>query len=52
MDLRNIDPQFTKEQVPASIEQNSDEYLSASVREADDVFAGFSYAPPTAELSA
>ncbi|KAK6640980.1 Serine/threonine-protein kinase Sgk3 [Polyplax serrata] len=52
MDLRNIDPQFTKEQVPASIEQNTDDYLSASVREADDVFAGFSYAPPTAELSA
>ncbi|XP_067006331.2 serine/threonine-protein kinase Sgk1 [Anabrus simplex] len=47
MDLRNIDPEFTREPVPASVGQShSNCVLSASVREADDAFAGFSYAPP------
>ncbi|KAL0276314.1 UNVERIFIED_CONTAM: hypothetical protein PYX00_003907 [Menopon gallinae] len=52
MDLKHIDPDFTKEQIPASIEQITERILSASVREADEMFAGFSYAPQTAELSA
>jgi hypothetical protein len=47
MDLKNIDPEFTKEPVPSSVglsQQNST--LSASVKEADSAFEGFSYAPP------
>lgn len=52
MDLKHIDPDFTKEQIPASIEQITERILSASVREADEMFAGFSYAPEMAELSA
>ncbi|KAK7865446.1 hypothetical protein R5R35_002324 [Gryllus longicercus] len=47
MDLRNIDPEFTKEPVPASVGHSQPAcVLSASVREADEIFAGFSYAPP------
>ena len=46
MDLRNIDPEFTKEPVPASVGQSFG--ISASVKDSDNVFQGFSYAPPTA----
>nr|CAD7403893.1 unnamed protein product [Timema poppensis] len=49
LDLRHIDPEFTREPVSASVgcsQSHSTCVLSASVREADDAFAGFSYAPP------
>jgi hypothetical protein len=47
MDLQHIDPQFTTEPVTSSLGySHSTCALSASVQEADDAFAGFSYAPP------
>ncbi|PSN57440.1 hypothetical protein C0J52_07332 [Blattella germanica] len=47
MDLRHIDPEFTRERVTSSVGRSQSTcVLSASVREADDAFAGFSYAPP------
>lgn len=47
MDLQHIDPEFTREPVTSSVGcSHSTSVLSASVREADDAFAGFSYAPP------
>lgn len=47
MDLQHIDPEFTREPVTASVGcSHSTCALSASVREADDAFVGFSYAPP------
>ncbi|XP_063238014.1 serine/threonine-protein kinase Sgk2-like isoform X2 [Bacillus rossius redtenbacheri] len=49
LDLQHIDPAFTLEPVPSSVgrsQTHSTCLLSASVREADDAFAGFSYAPP------
>lgn len=47
MDLQHIDPQFTREPVTSSLGCSHSTYaLSASVQEADDAFAGFSYAPP------
>ncbi|GAB6029101.1 hypothetical protein CHUAL_004884 [Chamberlinius hualienensis] len=43
MDLKNIDPEFTKEPVPASVGQ-SFQSISASVHDAEtSVFDGFSY---------
>jgi len=51
MDLRNIDPEFTKEPVPSSVGRSqNDTTLSASVKEADSAFEGFSYAPPLEEF--
>jgi len=47
MDLKNIDPEFIREPVPASLARSYS--LSASVQDADVSFVGFSYAPP-AEL--
>ena len=47
MDLQHIDPQFTREPVTSSLGCSHSTFaLSASVKEADDAFAGFSYAPP------
>ncbi|KAJ9594148.1 hypothetical protein L9F63_014404, partial [Diploptera punctata] len=47
MDLRHIDPEFTREVVASSVGQSQSTcMLSASVCEADDAFAGFSYARP------
>jgi hypothetical protein len=47
MDLKNIDTEFTKEPVPSSVGRSqNDVVLSASVKEADAAFEGFSYAPP------
>ncbi|GBO29665.1 Serine/threonine-protein kinase Sgk1, partial [Araneus ventricosus] len=45
MDLKNIDPEFIREPVPASLSRSQS--LSASVQDADVSFVGFSYAPPT-----
>jgi len=45
MDLKNIDPEFIREPVPASLARSQS--LSASVQDADVSFVGFSYAPPT-----
>ncbi|XP_049834560.1 serine/threonine-protein kinase Sgk3-like isoform X2 [Schistocerca gregaria] len=54
LDLHNIDPEFTCEAVPASVATSASHRkgsaLSASVRIPDDIFAGFSYAPPTDEM--
>lgn len=44
MDLKNIDPEFIREPVPASLARSYS--LSASVQDADVSFVGFSYAPP------
>jgi len=44
-DVRHVDPEFTKEPVTKSI-QDDGNIVSVSVQEADDVFHGFSYAPP------
>ncbi|XP_042906252.1 serine/threonine-protein kinase Sgk2 isoform X3 [Parasteatoda tepidariorum] len=44
MDLKNIDPEFIREPVPASLARSQS--LSASVQDADVSFVGFSYAPP------
>lgn len=47
LDLRNIDPEFTREPVPASVGKSAHGGLiSASVCDADNAFMGFSYAPP------
>ncbi|XP_035214680.1 serine/threonine-protein kinase Sgk2-like isoform X2 [Stegodyphus dumicola] len=43
MDLKNIDPEFIREPVPASLARSHS--LSASVQDADVAFPGFSYAP-------
>lgn len=47
-DLRYIDPEFTREAVSSSVarSQSTTSMLTASVHEADDIFAGFSYAAP------
>lgn len=47
-DLRHIDPEFTREAVSSSVARShsTTSILTASVREADDIFAGFSYAAP------
>uniref|UniRef100_T1IL53 Non-specific serine/threonine protein kinase n=1 Tax=Strigamia maritima TaxID=126957 RepID=T1IL53_STRMM len=42
MDLKNIDPEFTREPVPASIRVQRNT-VSASVMDADNAFEGFSY---------
>lgn len=44
MDLKNIDPEFIREPVPASLARSYS--LSASVQDTDVSFVGFSYAPP------
>lgn len=44
MDLKNIDPEFVREPVPASVGRS--QAMSASVQDADTAFQGFSYAPP------
>ncbi|KAL1483314.1 hypothetical protein MTO96_033274 [Rhipicephalus appendiculatus] len=44
MDMKNIDPDFVKEPIPASVGKS--QTLSASVQDADTAFIGFSYAPP------
>ncbi|XP_029838602.2 serine/threonine-protein kinase Sgk1 isoform X1 [Ixodes scapularis] len=44
MDLKNIDPEFVREPVPASVGRS--QTMSASVQDADTAFQGFSYAPP------
>jgi len=50
MDLKNIDPEFTKEPIPASIGQAS-QSIMASVQDADtSIFDGFSYMEPTYHL--
>lgn len=51
MDLRHFDPDFIKEPVPASVGKSvgSLRGISASVQDPDQVFAGFSYAPPMDE---
>uniref|UniRef100_A0A1B6DUY2 Non-specific serine/threonine protein kinase n=2 Tax=Clastoptera arizonana TaxID=38151 RepID=A0A1B6DUY2_9HEMI len=47
MDLQHIDPNFIKESVGSvGTSQSGNGTLSASVRETDEVFAGFSYAAP------
>uniref|UniRef100_T1JKP5 Non-specific serine/threonine protein kinase n=1 Tax=Strigamia maritima TaxID=126957 RepID=T1JKP5_STRMM len=49
MDLKNIDPEFTREPVPASIRVQRNT-VSASVMDADNAFEGFSYRPPMDEF--
>ncbi|XP_013772600.1 serine/threonine-protein kinase Sgk2-like [Limulus polyphemus] len=44
LDLKNIDPEFIKEPVPASVGKSQG--MSASVQDVDTAFQGFSYAPP------
>ncbi|EFX74573.1 hypothetical protein DAPPUDRAFT_108775 [Daphnia pulex] len=49
-DLRNIDPEFTREPVPASLLQARSVRAASSLgcnRDGDNVFAGFSYVPTT-----
>lgn len=48
-DLRNIDPEFTREPVPASLLQARSLRAASSLgcRDGDNVFAGFSYVPTT-----
>ncbi|XP_067138596.1 serine/threonine-protein kinase Sgk2-like [Centruroides vittatus] len=43
-DVKNIDPEFTREPVPQSVGKSQG--MSASVQDADNAFVGFSYAPP------
>jgi len=48
LDLKHFDPEFVREPVPASVGKSgpiSSRLVSASVVEADGVFAGFSYVP-------
>jgi hypothetical protein len=48
--LRNIDPEFTREPVPASLLQARSVRAASSLgcnRDGDNVFAGFSYVPTT-----
>ncbi|ESP05450.1 hypothetical protein LOTGIDRAFT_181288 [Lottia gigantea] len=48
LDLKHFDPEFVREPVPASIgKYGSCKMVSASVVEADGVFEGFSYVPPS-----
>ncbi|XP_013080258.1 serine/threonine-protein kinase Sgk2-like isoform X2 [Biomphalaria glabrata] len=50
LDLKHFDPEFVREPVPASVGRSggqSSKLVSASVMEADGVFEGFSYAPPS-----
>ncbi|ELU03722.1 hypothetical protein CAPTEDRAFT_172316 [Capitella teleta] len=52
MDLRNFDPEFVREPVPASVGKSATgggKLISASVIEADNAFQGFSYVPPADE---
>lgn len=51
MDLRNFDPEFVREPVPASVGKSAtmNNNISASVIEADHAFEGFSYVPPADE---
>ena len=46
-DLRNIDPEFTREAVPASVLHSRSTRAASSVgcRDGENVFAGFSYVP-------
>jgi len=46
-DLRNIDPEFTREPVPASVLHSRSTRATSSVgcRDGENVFAGFSYVP-------
>lgn len=47
MDLQHIDPAFIRESVGSvGLSQTGNGTLTASVRDADEVFAGFSYAAP------
>lgn len=52
LDLKNIDPEFTKEPVPSSVgkSQIDANSLSSSAKEANAAFEGFSYAPPLVEI--
>ncbi|KAG1692017.1 Serine/threonine-protein kinase Sgk3 [Nymphon striatum] len=49
LDLKNIDPEFTKEPVPASLGKSHVPF-SASVQDTDNAFVGFSYAPPLEDI--
>ncbi|XP_029447275.1 serine/threonine-protein kinase Sgk3 isoform X3 [Rhinatrema bivittatum] len=50
-DIRNFDAEFTEEMVPYSVCISPDySIVNASVLEADDAFAGFSYAPSSEDL--
>jgi serum/glucocorticoid-regulated kinase 3 len=44
LDLRNIDPEFTRESIPASVCKSQGMSVSSSLP--DNAFQGFSYAPP------
>ncbi|XP_068604275.1 serine/threonine-protein kinase Sgk3 [Brachionichthys hirsutus] len=49
-DVTNFDPEFTDESVPNSICWSQEHpIVNAGVMEADDVFMGFSYAPPSSD---
>ncbi|XP_064604246.1 serine/threonine-protein kinase Sgk3-like isoform X2 [Liolophura sinensis] len=51
LDLKHFDPEFVREPVPASLGKSADQKLvSASVREADGAFLGFSYVPPSEDV--
>ncbi|XP_030839064.1 serine/threonine-protein kinase Sgk1 [Strongylocentrotus purpuratus] len=51
MDVKNIDPEFVREPVPNSVGKSVDpNTVSASVQDADNVFEGFTYVPPTVGL--
>ncbi|XP_071965259.1 serine/threonine-protein kinase Sgk3-like [Antedon mediterranea] len=48
MDLKNIDPEFVREEVSQSVGRSLDKnFISASVQEADNTFSGFTYVPPS-----
>ncbi|GFO10851.1 serine/threonine-protein kinase sgk1-like [Plakobranchus ocellatus] len=49
LDLKHFDPEFVREPVPASVGRSAgnSKLVSASVMEADAVFEGFSYVPPS-----
>ncbi|KAJ8306134.1 hypothetical protein KUTeg_016679, partial [Tegillarca granosa] len=49
LDLKHFDPEFVREPVPASVGKSAGCYktVSASVMEADGMFQGFSYVPPS-----
>ena len=50
LDLKHFDPEFVQEPVPASVSYSNNStcrLVSASVMEADSVFSGFSYVPPS-----
>jgi len=48
MDLSQLDPEFTREAVPASVGRSVG-VISASVQEANEEFVGFTYVPPSEE---